>query len=340
MNRRLSIATLALVLAAYATALVWFTVHGRIDIDGRRFYVLGDDAMISMRYAYNLAHGRGLVWNPGEYVQGYTNLGWTLVMASVHAAGAPLPIAPLVVKLVNVGLHLAMIALVLARLPLFPGVVAAALIAFDSALLVWGLNGFEVTLEALLILLACWSLLDERWSDRWSPVWAALAYVVRPDALLVLAWVVLWQRRPRAHAPLLVAGALVAAVLVFQRAYYGDWLPNTFHLKASADIDRGLGYLERFALWEHFSLPYSSGRCSCGGYGSPDWSWPGRHTSLSSAEMPSSMGGSSQRSCRSPRHPAGLSSTDSCSRRPGSLRRVPSSFWPASSSTSGSPAIS
>ena len=49
--------------------------------EGRRYYCLNDDAMISMRFADNLAAGHGLVWNPGEYVQGYTNLGWTLWMA-------------------------------------------------------------------------------------------------------------------------------------------------------------------------------------------------------------------------------------------------------------------
>ena len=42
-----------------------------VAVDGRRYFVLVDDAMISMRYAWNLSHGNGLVWNPGEYVEGY-----------------------------------------------------------------------------------------------------------------------------------------------------------------------------------------------------------------------------------------------------------------------------
>src|SRR5215210_3105270 len=52
-----------------------------IGIDGRRYFCLIDDAMISMRYAWNLSHGSGLVWNPGEYVEGYTNLLMTLLMS-------------------------------------------------------------------------------------------------------------------------------------------------------------------------------------------------------------------------------------------------------------------
>jgi hypothetical protein len=43
-------------------------------LDGARYFSLFDDAMISMRYAWNLSHGNGLVWNAGERVQGYTNL--------------------------------------------------------------------------------------------------------------------------------------------------------------------------------------------------------------------------------------------------------------------------
>ena len=50
-----------------------------------RFFLLWDDAMISMQYARNLVEGHGLIWNVGgEKVQGISNLGVTLVMAAVH----------------------------------------------------------------------------------------------------------------------------------------------------------------------------------------------------------------------------------------------------------------
>ncbi len=40
-----------------------------------------DDAFISFRYAKNFINGYGLVFNPGEYVEGYTNFLWTLLIA-------------------------------------------------------------------------------------------------------------------------------------------------------------------------------------------------------------------------------------------------------------------
>jgi arabinofuranosyltransferase len=49
--------------------------------------VTQDDAFISFRYAENLVQGHGLVFNIGEWVEGYTNLLWTLMMAGLMALG-------------------------------------------------------------------------------------------------------------------------------------------------------------------------------------------------------------------------------------------------------------
>jgi hypothetical protein len=40
-----------------------------------------DDAYISYRYGKNLMNGDGLVYNKGEYVEGYTNFLWTVITA-------------------------------------------------------------------------------------------------------------------------------------------------------------------------------------------------------------------------------------------------------------------
>jgi hypothetical protein len=50
-----------------------------------------DDAYVSFRYAENLVHGlvhgHGLVFNPGERVEGYSNFLWVLLAATAIAAG-------------------------------------------------------------------------------------------------------------------------------------------------------------------------------------------------------------------------------------------------------------
>jgi hypothetical protein len=74
-----------LVVVSFLVYAALFIYRTSFVIDGERFFSLFDDAMISMRYAKNLAHGFGLIWNPGgEAVQGYTNPLWVLYMSLIH----------------------------------------------------------------------------------------------------------------------------------------------------------------------------------------------------------------------------------------------------------------
>ena len=57
-----------LVLLGWLTSVAWF---------------LCDDAFISFRYVRNLLEGHGLVFNPGEYVEGYSNFLWVLELAAL-----------------------------------------------------------------------------------------------------------------------------------------------------------------------------------------------------------------------------------------------------------------
>jgi len=74
--------------AGIACSLCWLA--------SREWYFSGwmdDDAFISFRYARNLVRGWGLVFNPGERVEGYTNFLWTVLLAALHRAGAGIPAA-------------------------------------------------------------------------------------------------------------------------------------------------------------------------------------------------------------------------------------------------------
>src|SRR3989304_6224593 len=76
---RMVVIVIALMFLLWSAALIYRTSF--VAFDGQRYFSLFDDAMISMRYAWNFSHGHGLVWNAGEYVQGYTNLLMTLIMS-------------------------------------------------------------------------------------------------------------------------------------------------------------------------------------------------------------------------------------------------------------------
>ena len=65
-----------------------FIGRSAFALEGALAFSLRDDAMVSMRYARNLALGHGLTWNAGgEAVEGYTNFLWTLWMAAIHLLG-------------------------------------------------------------------------------------------------------------------------------------------------------------------------------------------------------------------------------------------------------------
>jgi len=49
--------------------------------------LLVDDAFISFRYARNLVDGFGLVWNPGEQLEGYSNFLWLMLIAAGMKVG-------------------------------------------------------------------------------------------------------------------------------------------------------------------------------------------------------------------------------------------------------------
>jgi hypothetical protein len=219
-------------------------------IFGERTYTLFDDAMISMRYARNLAEGNGLVWNSGERIEGYTNLLWTLWMALLHVLPFPDRLTPALVAasgaaLLAVGVWLsAVLARELAPRSAVAPVIAAALTATSYPLMFWTLRGMEVGLLAVIATGSVILALRARNASNKRAVKGLCALLVaglltRPDAVIIALVVVpfafLMRERgerkaliaPLIGAPIAVLGALTA----FRLAYYGAPVPNTYTLK-------------------------------------------------------------------------------------------------------------
>jgi hypothetical protein len=180
---------------------------------------LTDDAFISFRYAQNLVAGRGLVYNIGERVEGFTNFLWTVLAALALALGGEI-----VALTYAAGVVLAL-ALILAtyaaarRLVGAPWALAAALfVATSQSLLIYTARGggLETGLFALLALLGAEAYLraseggqrgagrrmrvkvgaipsDGAWRSAFNAQWAlvglvfALATLTRPEGALLLA---------------------------------------------------------------------------------------------------------------------------------------------------------
>jgi arabinofuranosyltransferase len=216
-------------------------------IDGERYYALFDDAMISMKYAQNLANGDGLVWNPGEApVEGYSNPLWVVYMALLHLL--PLPVS-------KIGLAVQLSGLLFLAINLFVvkkigdelsdspwvGLLAAFITAFYLPLNNWGLQGMEVSLLALMVSTAIWWAIRCVKNSSFSPwlyLFLGLATFVRIDMavpylaiMLYLFWFDQQNRKKHFLWGAVILAAFLGAQTLFRLVYYGDLLPNTYYLK-------------------------------------------------------------------------------------------------------------
>lgn len=245
---------------------VVFILRASFVIDGQRYFTLFDDALVSMRYARNLAEGHGLVWNAGEpAVEGYTNFLWTLWMALLHLLRVPDRLTSLLVSLSGAAIVIAT-ALVAARLarglaaherPEFAAGATAIGVALCYPLLFWTLRGMEVGLMAFLVaagvtLVREWTVGDDERVGLLACT-LGLMTLVRPDgvlpAILIGMSAVAGSRDDARRRRALVLCAVPLLVFAVHTAvrfiYYGSPLPNTYYLKmtgapAAVRIARGL----------------------------------------------------------------------------------------------------
>jgi hypothetical protein len=232
--------------------------------------------MISLRYAWNFAHGLGLVWNAGQRVEGYSNLLMTLVM-SLAAVFLDKKFAVLAVQLF--GLLTVLVTALLTKQAAdeinegkpyrnLIGNLAFACVLIYYPLSYWTLMGMETGLLTLL-LMAC-ILFALRWLKTgrtsnltYMAIMAGLAFLARNDSILLAALVFAYagletyinKRNKQDFLKIFYAGCLFAifpiSQTVFRYFYYGELLPNTYTLKLS-----GMPLSIRLVGGYHFLQPF------------------------------------------------------------------------------------
>ncbi len=247
-NQRLDSLILTSMLSAWLVYAGRFIYLSSAVVGGVRYFLLFDDEMISMRYAANLAHGFGLVWNPhGAHVEGFTNPLWVFIMALFHLLPLSLAKMSLPVELLCAALGAINLLLVWRLANKVSGNKAAALMAVLLTgayfpLNQWVLRGTEVALLAPILTLAVLLAIDtlEGGDSRW--LWPLLGFstLTRLDmaapALVIIAMVALFDgRRRREHVLYGLSWLAVfpAVELVLNRWYFGSALPNTYYLKVT-----------------------------------------------------------------------------------------------------------
>lgn len=249
--------------------LVFATVAAGVVHAARRASLI-DDAFISFHYARNWSRHLGWVFNPGEFVEGYTNFLWVFVLGVIdRVAGLEPPGVALVLNLASltvvllagdgIGRRMARAAGGTPRFSL-----AALWLAASPVFVAWGTTGMETMPATACVVLGLRALLDDA-SPRRSLAAASaliLAVFLRPDHAIFYAVGGLtilsdaWRKTPGGegsetwqstafHAAAYAMPAVAYGVyMVWRWRYYGDWLPNTYYAK-SADrfyVEQGVVY--------------------------------------------------------------------------------------------------
>ena len=230
------------------------------------------DAFISFRYVRNLLSGHGLVYNPGEYVEGYSNFLWVLELALLWGVFGLRPehAAPWLSVAFTAGTIVAMLWWV-ARLPalrnrVLVGGMALGLVCSSATFAVWTSGGgLETRQFTFFIVLGVVCLNLYRDSRRCLLVVSlslAAAALTRPEGPLIAVCCFGWfamehvvrDGRLRLHWSKLAClvgpfVSLVVAHFLFRYVYYGEWLPNTYYAKHVRPwYEAGFRYLWAAAL--------------------------------------------------------------------------------------------
>jgi hypothetical protein len=257
-------------LAVFLASMVFIALTVYITPDGI-YSSLFDDAMISFRYARNIASGIGPYWNPTDRVEGFTNPLWTYFMSAAYlATGSRERLAPLLVQIICAVL----ISLNCFVFAAFSGKLRSKVIAIDGSSkypvntlylgaslspvlfypnIYWSLMGMEIALltllSSLLFLLVYEDDLLGNYNEKLSLLRAPLSFLVcaagqatRPDFLLfpfsIFVVKLLLTRKSERKVPLTIAAAgaigIVTssiAIYLWRLHFFGTSLPNTYLLK-------------------------------------------------------------------------------------------------------------
>lgn len=219
-----------------------------------------DDAYISYRYGKNLMEGKGLVYNQGEYVEGYTNFLWTVITSpftqikdidvSIFSSSLGLMFSILnilllaaIAKQFNGGTHIYYKYLILLP-PLF--------MAIDDSIAFWAIGGMEFPVYTLFILGIVYNYfkLNEKSSHLYYLIiFLMLCTLTRPEGnmivVITLIHMFLFRKSilkfKKVFLGIIIWYAIFCTVYYgFKFLYYGQLIPNTFYAKGVTDLQMNI----------------------------------------------------------------------------------------------------
>ena len=223
-----------------------------------------DDAFISFRYADNFASGKGLVYNDGERIEGYTNFLWVMIMSAFSKYEIDLLTAARIISLLSAIAIIVLTYLISAFVFGLKGPVSllsAYLVALNPGFVLWSFSGMETLFFSLFVLigLICILLYIENGRSILlyiSAIFFAVASLTRPEGVLFFVtsflFVLIFNRQDsyekffNRFKKLLIPSLLFAGIYLYyflwRYDYYGQLLPNTFYAKTGFEDQQLKGF--------------------------------------------------------------------------------------------------
>jgi hypothetical protein len=212
-----------------------------------------EDALITYRYAENLAEGRGFVFNVGERVLGTTTPLYTLLLAAggmLFGVGNIPLLSNIFGLLAGAGAGWAAYRLCRA-FEVGPGwsALTVLLLCVHPKMLWTTTGGMETPLVLCLMMMSLLATVRRSWTTALIVV--ALLVLTRPDGLIwagLITLVVIWHAGRRALGPLLVAALLVGAWVGFAFFYFGSPIPHSVTAKRALELTYTAAQTEAYTL--------------------------------------------------------------------------------------------
>ena len=224
-----------------------------------------DDAFIAFRYAQNLFNGIGLVFNKGQYVQGYTSFIWIILLICLRYCQISFQISAIIINAISYVLFSFIIFNFLEKL--FPKktkvfyLLSSGVILSAPNMLSWTVGGgLEGPLFTTLLTLSFYLLLFKE-RKYISAIFFAILTLTRPEGCLffLLGLSFLFYYKNYSRKGLLIFFITYSIPIIFYISwtyfYYMDVLPNTFYAKASISargVIEGMHYLYRYLMSSPF----------------------------------------------------------------------------------------
>ena len=242
-----------------------------------------DDAYISFRYAANFLAGKGLVYNAGEHVEGYTNFLWVMILAFFKGVfGLDFVFfSRLLGVLSGSVIFILLVFLFKQSFKTTPPVLLFSLfimLSSNLSLPYWAISSLETAAFSCIVLV---SIATEYKYPRITPALLIIATLLRPEGVIIFAAIFINRFIAERKVPWFFSLLYITPLLPFMAFkiwYYGSVFPNPFYAKSGTGLEyikSGFEYAWFFArsigvygivflapllavkkLWHRYSLLY------------------------------------------------------------------------------------